>query len=201
MPFPVTSLLDTFTYSDGALSSVSSTWSNLGGGIASLQVTSNQLQDGGGGGAGNYYNVAGYTNSEAWVTIATLPGSGGVATIGVRIAPATLSGYDVAYTHGAPGTFEIRRFDSFVPTTLASTSLTLAAGDGIGVQMVGSTIRAYTRVSGDWTEQLSATSGTYASGNLSVSCSTTAARLDDYGGGPIRAAVPYRPPPMHLLAR
>lgn len=129
---------------------------------------------------GNYYNVDTFADCESWFTIATLPGASDVALASVRVNPATLSGYDVHYT---PGTLSLRRSDSGVITVLQTMSLTLAAGDGIGISVIGTTFRAFTRSGTTWTHRLTATDANYASGRLALFASGSTVRLDQFGGG------------------
>jgi hypothetical protein len=78
----------------------------------------------------------------------------------------------------------------------APVTQTVAAGDSVGLESVGSTLNAYHKpAAGSWTLLFSRTDATYAAaGNVGLSMAGTTVRVDDFGGGtlivPISARVP-----------
>lgn len=211
MAFPTTPILDTFNglTAGNNLSAVDALWSAFSGfGIPELQtVGGNQITSQAGTGNSNYYNVATYVDAEIYVTVATLMASGEFLSLGW--ANTSLQGYDVLYTHGAPGNVIIRRLDTGVPTTLATfSSVTLAAGDKLGYRRIGNTFEAWQVPSGS--AQAATPLGTttdpgspYTTArNIGFTANGTTVRLDDFGGGAMKAA-PFLAPrlPLALLAR
>ena len=73
----------------------------------------------------------------------------------------TFNGYAVRYVWSS-GAFVLVRYVGGAQTSIASTTLTLNAGDGIGIRCVQDTIQGYTRTgTGPWTRVLSVTDATF----------------------------------------
>lgn len=188
MAFPATPVIDAFTYSNGSLPTVSGgIWLNP---VAlPFTVVSNQIQAAVGGSINTRSDINA-AEAEAYFTIATLPVAPDVAAAGW--VDGSGNGYDVYYEHGAPGIMRIRRSTAYAPTTLgADISLTLSAGDGIGIRVRRGAIEAYHRSGGTWTLQGSRSDSTYTTARtLAVAGSGTTMRIDDYGGGAIAGSGP-----------
>lgn len=184
MAFPTTPLLDAFTYSNGALHTVSGgVWLSPVG--SPMNVTSNQIVPSVAGGSVNTHASLSITDCEAYITVVTLPLTGEEASLGWLDASG--NGYGIAYVHGAPGSLLIRESLAYAPTTLgAAISITLAAGDGFGFRVLVGTneITGWTRSGAVWTLQGTRTDSTYTTARtLAVSGNGTTERLDDFGGG------------------
>jgi Fibronectin type III domain len=126
-------------------------------------------------------------DSEAWVTIATLPGVGNAVRVYARLqAPgsAAVDGYMVRFQQqsGTDQVF-IDRLDNAAVTTLASFNQEFAAGDRLRISVVGSTVQAWRYSGGSWTKLGEVSDSTYpAAGYIGVGLRGTTGRLDDYGG-------------------
>lgn len=143
---------------------------------------------------GGTNSVAGWNAStfgvdeEAYLTVSTKPGTGGQVMAFVRMTTlvlATVDAYGVYLTNNAgTDTIAIQRVDNAVPTSLTSTSREVAAGDKIGIRVIGNTITAWHYSGGAWAEVLSTTDSTYGSaGYIGMASTDTTTRIDDFGGG------------------
>lgn len=184
MAFPTTGILDTFTYSNGALATVSGgAWASPVG--LDFNVASNTLFAAVGAGAIVTYVTTGNIGTcEGYITITQLPGSGQVAA--VIWIDGSGNGYGVRYTHGAPGAFISGELAGYVFTALDSESLTLSAGDQIGLNLdlATNTIEGYTATGGVWTLRTSAVDSTYTTPRrIGLAVTETTAGLDTFGGG------------------
>jgi hypothetical protein len=184
MAFPTVSVVDNFTYSNGALATVSGgAWSSPVG--LDFNVSSNTIFPVVGAGAIVTYATGGdIDDCEAFITVTTLPGSG--ETAGLVWLDGSGNGYGVTYTHGAPGTLQVFEIAGYSGTPLgASASVTLSAGDQIGMQISGATtIDGYTATGGAWTLQLSRSDGTYTTARRNgISATGTNVGMDAFASG------------------
>jgi hypothetical protein len=184
---PTTPVLDNFNRADGA---AGANWALIRPtGFATMNVSANQAVDSSTTNfAWDFWNGANFgPNVEAYVTVANL-GVADVIRIGGRVINAgsnSHSGYYVAVT--PTGAWTILRMTSGSPTTLASGTRTIAAGDKVAIRIVGTVVRALHWSPGTgWVQVLSydtaadATKYT-AAGRLALEF--RAAALDDFGGG------------------
>src|SRR5688572_6372965 len=183
MAFPTTGILDTFTYSNGALATVSAgAWASPVG--LDFNVSSNTIFAAVGAGAIVTWTALSLTDCEGYITITQLPASGEVAA--VIWVDGSGNGYGVRYTHGAPGAFISGELAGYAFTALDTESLTLAAGDQIGLNLIISTntIEGYTATGGVWTLRTTATDSTSITARrIGVAVTGTNAGLDSFGGG------------------
>jgi hypothetical protein len=183
MAFPTTGVLDNFTYSNGALATVSGgAWSSPVG--LDFTVSSNTLFPISGSGALVTYATSGNIDDcEVFITISQLPASG--ESCSVLWVDGSGNGYGVTYIHGAPGSIQVIEIASYAGTGLGSAAVTLAAGDQIGMQISGATtIDAYTATGGVWTLQLSRTDATSTTARrIGLGSTGTTVGLDAFGGG------------------
>lgn len=198
MAFPTTSVLDGFAYSNGALTTVSSgAWSSPVG--LDFNVSSQTIFAAvGSGGIVTYATLGNISECEAYITITQLPGSGEAAA--VLWMDGSGNGYGTRYTHGAPGTLIAGELAGYVFTALGSSvSLTLSAGDQIGLWMRPSIneINAYTATGGTWTLRATRTDTTSTSARrIGIACTGTTVGMDNFGGGQPLLAPPFMPPRM-----
>lgn len=192
--FPTTGVLDPFNRGDS--STLGASWTApVYVGDGDLEVSSNQARA-----AAAYEYCDDYWNvsspgpdSEAYVTLATLPGTDNIIYLFARLqSPGTsgLDGYEVDYAQRS-GTDQVYvyRIDDATFTQLGATvNQEFSAGDGLGMEVIGSTIRALRRSGGTWAELASRTDSTYASaGRIGFGIRNTTGRVDDFGGGTVVA--------------
>jgi hypothetical protein len=190
--FPTLAVLDAFTRADQQPPGGS--WATTGVSIADptgLAVASNQLRFISG--SNNGYMTPTYgPGIEQYCTISTLPANGEYVALFARVrnpGSGSWEGLLLVWIKGATNdTWSVRkRFDGTTSTITEPVSPTITAGQKIGWDIVGATIRLYKTVGGTW-EQVGGnlTTGfseiTWA-GNLGVEISTTSTRIDDLGGG------------------
>ncbi|HEY0417272.1 MAG TPA: hypothetical protein VGC78_12890 [Gaiellaceae bacterium] len=183
-----TPILDTFNRAAGA---VGANWTPVKpSGFASMKVVANAAADASTTSfAWNFWNPTSFgPNAEAYVTVANA-GASDVLRIGARITGAgttAFSGYFVSVS--ATGAWSILRVDNGgAPVTLATgPTAAVASGDGVAIQVVGSTVTALRRSGGAWSQVMAydtardATRYT-APGSLAIEFKTST--IDDFGGG------------------
>lgn len=183
MTFPATPILDSFNA--GANQAVSSRagWSGsraLGMGDFTTDSVPTKAVSGGGG--DNVWGTQ-FTDSEAYFQIADWPGSINSWQVFARwTTAATQNGYRVSHF---AGTILLQRVAAGAPTSLGSASLTLAPGDWMGIECIGSQITGYTKIgAGAWTSFASVSDSTYAGpGNIAMTTDGTSFAVDAFGGG------------------
>lgn len=128
-------------------------------------------------------------DAEAYVTVAAVGGALHNVELHARVAiieDTTYSSYMVQYRK-TQANVRIARVTAGVSVVLATSgSITLADGDKLGVEVVGSTINAYVFQSGAWSLATTATDSTFTdAGFLMMLLLDTAhtLRVDDFGGG------------------
>lgn len=190
MAFPSTGVLEVFTGANGTDISTLTNWGILGG-AADGQVNTNAASNVSASGnyVGNYLDNTTYgPDSEAFITVTVLASYFGVFA---RLTTPTGS-YDAYQASWSASDLTAQRNDNAVQTQLGATvTLAKTAGDTLGLEVIGSTIKVYTETGGTWTERLSRADATYsAAGNIGWDLfdATTAMRLDDFGGGSVVAA-------------
>lgn len=202
MAFPTTSVLDDFNR--GNVNPPSANWDyhiNSGfSGRPTLAVISNQCGlDTPNFGSG-YWDASTFgPDTEIYVTLAVLPGTNVDTFLDVRIqgpgtggsAPSTADGYSVAFVNKATDELQFNRVDNAVYTQLGPTQTpgNLVAGDKIGVEMIGFTIKAYRHDGASWAQYgTSETDSTYSSaGYIGGGFGDEIGRWEDFGGGTVVA--------------
>lgn len=190
MPFPSTGVLDNFNRADET--PIVTNWTTP---MYSDEATGpdnwNNQMDFRAGSA--YYDLFEYgPDCEAWITLTTPPplgefnlrariqGEGGVHGSG--------SYYWARFVFAA-GTYDwsIRKRVSGVDTIInAGASTTLVSGDGVGLECIGTTIAAYKRSAGTWSQLGTATdSAITALGFIGVHSDDGGCNADDFGGGAV----------------
>lgn len=182
--FPVNSVLDNFNRANEG-PPPSSNWTNWKGGNA--KVVSNQwATDGITGDNGCYWNVQDYgPNSEVYITGTTL--SGTYMDVYLRLVDFGNGGdgYDFSMNDSS-NNLKYFRIDNGGYTQLGATiSNTVANGDSIGLEVIGSTLTGYFMASGgSWVGQTTRTDNTYSgAGKLAMTSIHLATRADNFGGG------------------
>lgn len=194
MAFPTTSVLDSFTGTNGTdLPVYSANWVSAPTGGQNLEIQGNAAT--GTGAPAN--NINGWTTtfgpaSEVYCTISTKPGNNEIVLILARLVQetslTTVDGYCLRFqVLTGTDTLTIQRFDNGVQTSLgASISQEVSAGDAIGLYIAGSTLQAYYKASGgSWgqagTDRTDSTHS--AAGKIALFSSGTTVRIDEFGGG------------------
>jgi hypothetical protein len=190
MAFPSTSILDSFTRSNGALGA---SWTNgFYGDGSNLQVSSNQLANSASGYSSAEYNTAYGPDVELYLTIPTMD-TAAFYFLSVRKGGTLGSPTGYYLEINQFGNKLVRMDGGGTESPLGADFIqAVASGDSMGLSIVGSTITAYYKAAaGSWTTLTTRTDGTYTgTGLLSIDYNSTTARLDDFGGGTIGAAGP-----------
>lgn len=189
MAFPTTSLLDDFNRANA--DPISGTWTTpigLSGGAGAIEIVSNQVAGRAGDGMWDLTTYG--PDLEAWFTMVDKPGNGlgGIFAYGrMSTLTNTANGYSVDFrVTGGTDTIRIIRYDAGSGTVLDSTGQTFNAGDGIGLEIIGSTIKMYRRDTGVWGEVFSFVDATYsAAGYIGLGKLPDSTAQDDFGGGTI----------------
>lgn len=195
MAFPTTGVLDTFDRADENPLSDGGKWTNkTDPGFGDCQVLTNLGAGVGAGGNGAFRNNQTYgPDTEAFLTISTLAGNGDDTGVEIRIADGgltTVDAYRVVAQKAAGASndiWRVARLDNTVQTVLGANIIQeFSAGDGLGIEMVGSTITVYWKTGGTWTSLGTRTDTTYtAAGNIGMLMDTTTPRVNDFGGGTV----------------
>lgn len=175
---------------------VASPWSNkIVTSNGNMNLASNQLA-----GAGGSVNSAWHSTAspaadfEAYATVATVPADTNVVRIYGRIATPGTAGVDgyflqITMVVSVADTWTLFRLDNASATSIGTADAVLTDGDKIGLECIGSAIKAYQYTGGAWTNIVSATDATYsAAGKVGLGCSNTRARLDDLYVGDVGAS-------------
>ncbi|HLX18825.1 MAG TPA: hypothetical protein VKR23_01625 [Gaiellaceae bacterium] len=192
---PATPVLDGFDRANGA---AGSNWSLIkSSGFAVMNVKNDAAVDSSASAfTWDYWNPSGFgPDSEAYATIANW-GASDVIRIGARVVNAgttTYSGYFVAIS--GTGVWSILRVDngSTNPTTLITgPTQPLAAGDEIGIRIVGSVITAlHYSPATNWTAVVSydtSSNTTRYTGPGSLAIEFKTSTIDNFGGGTLTTA-------------
>lgn len=197
MAFPTTSVLTTFTGTDENPLSEGGNWaqgpdlSQTPAARVSNQAknsvdTTNNLN------SRSYWVASQFgPDLEAYATIAALPNSGKGVSVWGRLHNPTGSyeAYLAVYTTGTGfRLFKVTAGGTFAQ--LGSTDATAAsAGDKIGLECIGTTIRCLHFTGGSWVQRVSATdSAISGAGYLAIEFGSNdlgSGKLDDFGGGTV----------------
>lgn len=132
-----------------------------------------------------------FGDSEAYVTVATKPAGNWYAAelcMRMREPGSTVDCYTVDYKNVAAGqdAWEAYRVDNKTYTQLGATVYAeLADGDGVGGEIIGSTITVYHRQGSTWTARLTRTDTSYTVGRIGLYMEGEDTRLDNFGGGSV----------------
>jgi hypothetical protein len=197
MAFPTTGILDSFNRTDESPLSDSGKWS-LGPddfGSNRFRVFSNAMRHATGENPANAYrNDQDYgPNSEVYVTLTVIPNTAVIWYARLaNIGAGTTDGYACYFDFSAANDGALLcRVDNDSLVGLGATIVPpapYAAGDKLGLEVIGSTLAAYVYQSGAWSQLGTRTDSTYtAAGKIGirVSDSGTNATLDDFGGGTV----------------
>lgn len=188
MAFPTTSVLDSFNAGANQAVSARAGWSGsraLGMGDFTTDAVPTKAVSAGGG--DNVWGTQ-FTDVEAYFKIADWPGSANSWQVFARYGTvAAQNGYRVSHFSG---TILLQRMAAGAATSLGSASVTLAPGDYMGIECIGSTISGYYKVgAGAWVQFATATDATYAGpGNIAMTTDGTGNNVDEFGGGAVVAA-------------
>lgn len=195
MAFPTTGVLDQFTRTDAADlgANWSVYWSNNRWLIISNQAAATSLAW-----YGDYWDSATFgPDAEVYVKIVSYADHEWELDIRVGGTPGSSpNSYAVGFNGGGAGVVKLYRVDGGSGTQLgASMSQTLADGDSIGLEAVGSTITVYHKpAAGAWASVGGRTDATYGSaGYIALSAigqSPSYLMADDFGGGTVVAGEP-----------
>lgn len=211
MAAPSLAVLDNFNRANGGLGA---NWTTgFYAGSVAPTITSNQV-------AGNasyaeaWWNPASYTESEAYITVATLQNTGEVVYLEARAQTpgSNFDGYELLYTRGSG--MVVNRVVNEAATQLGATiAQELTAGDRMGMVVLGTgatvTIEVWRFTAGAWSLLATRTdtdaNRITAAGRIGFGSNSATVRLDDFGGGEQVAAgvdLPLLPnSPLNVLMR
>lgn len=193
MPEPTTPVLYSFAGSD---TSPDPNFTNFTGSVI------RRLSNTGAASAGQtlgYYTTSGpfaAGNCEVFMTVPTKPGTLGAVSVMLLedlTSIATIDGYEGRVTVASGGgndTFAIYRIDNGAGTLLASATQEINNGDGMWLHNRNGLLTLYYKSgAGAWTQIVQTTDTTYLTNTkrLGFFLSSTAPRIDDIGGGSIKA--------------
>lgn len=195
MAFPTTAVIDDFNRANSG--SLGSNWGadpfNFAG--ANFDVLSNQAVGNNSAYCANYWSAATFgADSEVYVTCVTKPTNGGDWALGARIVNPDTTGVDgyrlQVDSDAGTDEWKVQRVDNGVVTQLGATATQeIASGDAVGLEVIGTTVKAYYKASGgSLSEVASRTDATYsAAGNISLEAFDNGGDpvFDDFGGGTV----------------
>jgi hypothetical protein len=197
--FPTAGVIDSFNRANEDPLSDGGKWS-IGpddfGGTNNLRVAGNVVAQGVTASSNGYRNDQDYgPDCEVYCTIDQLPSTAVVLYARcVNIGSGTTDGYAVYFDlNASPDVVLICRMDNDALTVLGASitmGTSLAVGDKVGMECIGSTIAAYAFQSGAWSQLGTRSDGAYsAAGKIGVRLSDAGAnaRIDDFGGGTVAA--------------
>lgn len=199
MAFPTTAVLDNFDRANTG-PPPSASWGLLATGFGGIQVISNQAStDSAASGVecGAYYNVAQYgPDVEAWITILNVPAGDSSASRGLEARLSSpgggaRNGYHLDWSQD--GTMAWYKLVSGGYTQIGTgTTTTMTAGYKLGIELIGTSLKAYVHNGTSWSNVLTVTDSTYTgSGYIGLHCykaTTAALTFDDFGGGTVVTA-------------
>lgn len=211
MAFGSSPVLDNFNRADG--DGLGSNWTepvfsaDTG---SDWDISSNQAASGGGSNRSSaYWNPATFgANCEAYVTIATKPGTNGrVAELYARLVniDGTPGGYMVrAITQAGTDLVRIIRLneDGSLTQLGADISQEIANGDKLGIECIGDQIAAYLFTGGSWAQLGVRTDSTFGgAGNVGIGTNVGSTRLDDFAAGTVSntKSMVYNPQRRNML--
>ena len=189
LPFPRTATLDSFARPAGALGT---SWQSPGlGDAGTVTIQSSGLtRSSAGAGSATWRTQTFTANQEAFMTVPTLPGGSNFMQVAARVSTLSTSNLSCYFLRVTPSTgkWELRRkLNGAASTAIKSFTLPFAAGDSLGLQVIGSTLTAYRKPgAGAWTPVGSvADTAIPGAGYVSYTLGDTTIRGGAFGGGSI----------------
>lgn len=199
MAFPTTGILDDFNRSDEG-PPPSANWGDdpYNADEPGLEVVSNQVRGSAWELCSSYWSAGMFgEDSEVYVTVVDLPYDNTEIGLGCRIQnpdSATINGYFLDIVHYTSDSDEWRlyRIVNDVWTVLGSmVEQNLAAGNKIGLEAIGGTIKGYLYSGGSWNEIISRTdSNVTGAGYVALTIQNADRDCDDFGGGTVGGIIP-----------
>ena len=188
-------MLDAFNRADGGLGA---SWTAL---YNTLAISSNQVTGPSGNIGVSVFNTTYGADAECYIDIPTIGNTGDELDVGVRHTTQSLAtddGYNATLIIAAgTDTVAISRIDNSAFTQLGATiNQNFANGDSLGIEAIGSTIKAYIKTGGTWSDISSGgrSDATYGSAGYSLlAVLNTTYRVDNFSGGTVVAATTYVP--------
>jgi hypothetical protein len=201
--FPVNGVLDNFNRANAT--PMGGSWSGkIRSADIDASINGNVAHANAAGNASAVWSPAVAADQEAFATVVTADVSD-TLEVWVRLTSAggaAPNGYRILFTDNAAGsdTLALYRVNGGVFTQLGSTFTgTIASGQKIGIDAVGTTISAYSTTAGVWSTRVTATDAAWSSGSLAI-IATANDSLDDFGGGAsVAAAVPVLLPTFNPI--
>ena len=186
MAFPTTSVIETFTYANGNLGATAAWDADYNNNV----IYNNQVRAGGSNPSVDHWVASTFGDSEAFMTLVNYGSFTDQAWIAIWIRMGTTGGFDAydyeVYRNGANYEHTLFLVNNSVWTQKdQDINPTFSAGDRIGIEAIGSAIKAHRYTSGAWSEVMSTTDSTHASGYLAIAAQIQSALGDDFGGGAV----------------
>lgn len=188
-------LVDNFNRADENPLSGGGSWSNkVVAANGDVLVSGNSVTGTGGGICSAWYNAsAPGADCEVYASVPTPPTSSITnARVYARIATPGTAGVDAYFLqYTGNGTWTLFRLTNASGSSIASGSITLAAGDKIGISCIGDQISGYVYQSGAWSLLGTATDATYSAAGyagIGMNAGSGGAVMDDFYFGTVSAA-------------
>lgn len=187
MAFPTTGIFDNFNRANAA--NLGANWATFVTGDPTLRIVSNTAEPASTWNGNVWTTVCAGANQEIWVKFASVNSSGahGIYARVQQDATATPDGYGVEYQGGV---IKLGRLDNNAFAVQAGQQITqtLAAGDSMGLECIGTTIKGYYKLgAGAWTLFGTFTDATYSAGRkLGIEIQNgSPGAYDEVGGGDV----------------
>lgn len=185
MAFPTTGIVDNFDRANAI--NLGTNWTALAGaGIPG--ISSNAADNQNTNYSGAWWDTATFgPDCEAYVTL-TVPGDYFGVFARVTDASGTPDGYKAGWNTDAGGTITLENMtgDVLLDSVSSGTGVP-SAGDKIGIECIGTSIKVYIDAGGGWTQMLSVTNSAHTgAGAIGFDFfDSTLAKCDDFGGGDV----------------
>lgn len=186
MAFPTTGVLDDFNRANGPAGSA---WTSpVAFEAAIFEVVSNKASDFGDG--GGYWDASTFgPDSEVYVDVATVNLMAKSLVLRVGSPGSSYNGYRTRFVNTTSLT--VNRVDAGTSTQLgASISYTIASGDSVGFEVIGSDLAVYKKTGGSWSSIDTRSDSTHTSaGYIGWFGADGDDLLDNFGGGTVDGGV------------
>jgi acid phosphatase type 7 len=204
LPFPRTGLLDDFARPAGALGTNWQSPALQDGGTVTIK-SSGLTGSSSGAGSATWSPGTFGADQEAYLGVPTLPAAGNFMQLAGRVSTQSSSNVSCYFLRVTPSssTWDLRKkINGAASTSIKTFTAPFVAGDGAGLQIIGSTLTAYRKPgAGAWVSIGSTTDTSIpGSGYVSFTLGDTTMRGGGFGGGTVTTAQPPAAPSLSATA-